>query len=266
MKRVFYCLSTLAATVMLFSSCLGSGSNEYTTSSYAVLTTASTYGQPLFYTYDYPYIVSSPSLTLYPDNDLSGQAYIVNYTFYPDAAENTAENFKKNGYYTVTIGDYLKLNTFRCAYYPSAEPEIDAPLENEIKTTSPATVWTVINGLLFLQVNYKYIKDQKSEWYLYTNSSAEPKFDTNKGANIYDIYLRGKFGTTTSSGQEQSAEMMAFDTKSFLNTLNSRENNAKRTKFYLRLNYPAASEEDKEVLVWKPDNSNLMELRVVSEE
>lgn len=230
--------------IVLFTSCLGDGSNTHKTSTVGVVRydykTAKylldTYGWGTFY---------SPSLNSTADVR-EGACYFFNFELDMDLTENSNSVVNTTGYYTITL-----VNKSELSRYSMSPVFLDTAtlLTNEIPLITPLlSLGGYVKGIVFLQHHIKQPEDQSYTWNLSYNT--QDMVVEENGTRYYDVFVRatinGSAGTKT---PVDIAPLNAYDMKYFLESAANVEKSQKDKVVNVRFNY--ISEIKDENKVWK---------------
>lgn len=241
MKKVSLFGAFILMAVVMFTSCLGEGSN---TSSGTLIGVVRFDSEKLFKNvldvseYEHLYSVAFGGM-------VEGDCYFVSYELDMDDPENQSESLQNNGCYTIKVLDKQQITKFNLQ---SLLTDTTKLLTNEIPVKNPVygNSSLYIKGKFFLSHQIDEPSDQKTTWNLsYDPTNMVVEENDNR---IYDLFIRA-----TNSGTQTKAEKYntyAYDMGYYLKQVANTEKNLKNEKFYLRFNYVSEIKGDT-AIVWK---------------
>ncbi|MDL2208718.1 hypothetical protein LJB97_03765 [Parabacteroides sp. OttesenSCG-928-O15] len=228
-------VAMMAAVVMLLTSCLGDTNTVTAGYGFGVIksgamfrSVASVYGWGPVYSEQF----DAGTTTL-----MSGDCVWLNFEY--DTANPNNANVETNGYYYVTLKtDPVVLE--KGSFNPIA-PNLEEALPGEIALQYGAygmespQYFAAIDDYLFLTPVFTGKEDQRNNWYLYYDSSAEPEM--RDGANVYTFYIRGIVDIEGKGNDKDVADICPFYTYTYLTQINDKEYAAGNSQFGLEFKY-----------------------------
>ncbi|MDR2918327.1 MAG: hypothetical protein LBV72_03050 [Tannerella sp.] len=241
MKKVNAFGAIFLMAIVLFTSCLGDGSNTQSATTVGVVRYDYKSGKYLLDTYGWGVFYSSAL-----NSTTEGACYYFNFELDYDLADNNSSVVNTTGYYTISIG-----TKYEVARYSMSPVLLDTTtlLTNEIPLVNPlASVDGYVKGIFFLQHTYKQPEDQKYAWSLsYDTQNAVIE---ESGKRIYDVFIRaaisGSAGTKTAT---EGGVANAYNMKSFFESAAYVEKNQTDKVVNVRFNYVSDITDGK--IVWK---------------
>lgn len=231
---------------LFMTSCLDEGSNQEEGVSYGVVATSSKTAKKIIYSNrigpSYSARVAD-DFNIYP-GDCCQFSYILDY----DIPENSADAVTANGYYTISIIDYVSITKY------SVSPSLTDTTtfsSNELTVNSISLSYsTIIDDKVFLATLHdNFLTDQKQTFEMSYDSNQEP--EVINGKNVYNLFLRvvkkedGKSPTIT-----LASAVNAFDMKYFISNFKNKEKNAGSKYLSFRFNYINSLDDEKTKAVW----------------
>lgn len=226
--KTFKLFSVLvAATLLLFTSCLSDGNNTRTLNSqFAVARTDSK-------TFKTVLDVSGLGTVYSPLAEplvMSGSCYLIDLTVDFSSAENA--NAANNGYYTATVGN---INEVTKGVSIQHAADTTALLENE-QPISELVINTYVSGYLLMSANFDQLKNQQSRWEIYYDPAQEPAEDKN-GNRYYDLVIRAVKRVDGEGSSTKEVVRRAFEAKNFIEKCIEKEKAANKSAINLKFNY-----------------------------
>ena len=230
--------------IVMFTSCLGDGSNTHKAPTVGVVRydyksakyLLDTYGWGTFYSESFN---SSPDVR-------EGACYYFNFELDMDLPENSNSVVSTTGYYKI-----LLVNKSELSRYSMSPVFLDTTtlLTNEIPIINPYyALGGYVKGIIFLQHHIKQPEGQSHVWNLSYNT--QDMVVEENGTRYYDVFIRatidGSAGTKTPTDM---APLNAYDMKYFLESAANVEKNQKDKVVNIRFNYVSEIKDGK--MVWK---------------
>lgn len=238
-------LGAVAATAMvLFTSCLGEGSNTYSATQFAV----GGISEKTFQT-----VLNTPAGPIYSaaleGKVVDGACYQVAYEVDSSSPENA--NANTNGYYIATVSALAEITKGACQFYNL--PDTTSLLINELPLQNLMgyqQLGIYVDGHLFLGGTLNKKNEQQNLWTLYWDRMKDPVEDN--GVNTYDLFIRvQKIAEGTGSSETATTEPRAFQLEQVLKTVNDAEKAKGKETYVLKVNYlTAINEKDSTDLKW----------------
>ena len=187
-----------------------------------------------------------------------GGCYFVYYSLDSDLPENAPAVVEANGYYTVSILDYIEVPKY---YLKNNLTDTSEVRYGEMPISDAMAVQALVENNLFIIQTAKHPDDLKLEWEMsYDEVTMLPTTDGEK--RYYDIFIRATKTNSSSGTASDKQHMNAYYFSSYLKTAAEKERtllgsgyNAAYSKLPVRFNYVSEVKGDT-ALVWK---SNLWE-------
>lgn len=229
MKKLLFG-STLAACLIVLSSCLDGGSNESSGSAVGIIEYKGM--KPLIRVADgdsYANLVSSTYIdSEYTIND--GDCCLFAYTIDEDSPEN--KNASTLGYRTATVSGYAKLT--EVPEYPYLT-DTTSLMENEI-IINQMTIANFINNRLFMEiVHNNSLTDQKVSYEISYDQNQKPEVVNSK--KYYNLFIRAR---KTENGKSPSINLYtltAFEIDRFIRSAIQQEKAANAKELNIKLNF-----------------------------
>lgn len=230
--------------IVLFTSCLGDGSNKQSATTVGVVRYDYKTAKYLLDTYLWGTLYS-PSLNSTADVR-EGGCYYFSFELDFDLPENDGSVVNTTGYYTITLSQKYEVSRY------SMSPvflDTTTMLTNEIPLVDPlASVDGYIKGIFFIQHSFKQPTDQSYTWNLSYNTQDMVVEESNN--RIYDVFIRasisGSAGTKTPT---DGGAANAYDMKYYIESAANVEKDLKKDVVNIRFNY--VSEITDGNIVWK---------------
>ena len=245
MKKISLLGAFFMMAVMLFTSCLGEGSNEDTRKAVGIVRFDSQSSKFVLDTSPfgtvYSPVFNSPEMAY---NE--GACYLLELTVNYDLPENSPEAINSNGFYTVIVN--WKYEVDRYAIYGGSSIDTSTVLTNEIPIIDPLlSIDGYVKGVLFFQHGVEKSDDQSISCRL--TYDMESMFTEEGQERIYDVFLRATKNTEGTKTPSKAAIASAYDMKYYLESAARKEADEKNTRVNLRLNYASEIKDGK--ITWK---------------
>lgn len=226
MKKISLLGVFFMMTVMLFTSCLGDGSNMVEREEVGVVTVHDK-------TFEKVLDVGGGIYFRAPDFDIvnEGVCYYVYYRLDYDLPENA--NPTTAGYYTVTI---LRKEEFERHGMALSITDTSKVIENELPIKNPVyQLFRYYKDRLFLGHLINQPKNQQNYWdlsYDYQNMVTEEN-----GMRTYELYIRASVRSESSNSPEDQLKLCAYEASNFFRAAANNEKNEGESTLYFRFNY-----------------------------
>lgn len=244
MKNVKVFGAILMMAILMFTSCLGDGSNSQSATTVGVVRYDYKTAKYLLDTYGWGAFYSG---SLNSSVDLrEGACYYFNFELDFDLPENSSSVVNTTGYYTITLGQKLEVSRYSMS---SAFPDTTTLLTNEIPLVNPlAAVDGYVKGIFFLQHTYKQPADQSYSWNLSYNTQDMVVEEGND--RIYDVFIRASIsGSAGTKTPDTDGVANAYDMKYYIESAAGVEKGLKKDVVNIRFNYVSEITDGK--IVWK---------------
>lgn len=257
MKNVKVFGAILMMAILMFTSCLGDGSNSYTRTSVGVIGYSKNY-QKVLQLSEYESIYSA-----YFSDYQEGDCCYAHYELDLDLPENNSEIVNANGYYTVKVSQKGKFDQYAMSYNMTDTTKL---LPNETPITHPVydNGAQYVKGRLFVTHQFVQLEKQQTNWEISYNPDFNdiPK-NNNTGNNIYDVFLRATITTAGSGTKGDGFPTNAYNMTNYFNTVANREKSAGNKTFDIRFNYVSEIDTAKNLMTWKQSNALSMYVEAI---
>lgn len=244
--RKFSLCSLVAAFLVLLTSCLGDGNSSQTMSfsTVGVVTLSSKTGKII--------VRTSNAGDIY--NEAFGKSFVPGDCLqlncsYDSSNPNNANDYA-NGYMYVTLTSEpvsVDKGTFRPTATDTTQlvDPNEFVLEDAIKGDNSVAY---AGGYLFMTSTYQGLTNQQNEWQLYYDMNQKPLEQS--GINTYTFVLRAVKKADGKSPKGLQGDLNAYQAKSVLDQLNSKEYANGKDRFRVRFRYLKSIGEKDSTLTW----------------
>lgn len=246
--------------IICLTSCLGSG-NKQTANAYGVLTATG---------------ISNTTMVLYSTSDLGpvsskqlsewvnagemkpDKCYAFKFEINFDLPENSYASLQVNGYYTVTIIEYMELPTHDAQSYLT---DTAKALEDEVPVSNGYVAGSYAAGYMYVQQTAALSSDQNLEWEMSYDYNAITNPTTINGVRYYDLHVRARKAESGTKPNKDASYLNAYYMSNFFNLVAANE------KMMLGANYdPSVSTFKFRVLYVKEINDGVLTWQSASQE
>lgn len=226
--KTFKLFSVLvAATLVLFTSCLGDGNNTRNlTNQFAVARMDSKTFKTVLDINGLGAVYSPTAEPLIT----ADQCYLVDLTIDFSSAENA--NAEKNGYYQATIGNINEV-TKGISIQQVADT---TKLLTDEQPISELVINNYLSGYLLMAASFDQLKNQQNRWEIYFDPTQEPAEDKN-GNRYYDLFIRVVKRVDGDGSSTKELIYRAFEVKNFIDKCIEKEKAASKNAVNLKFNY-----------------------------
>ncbi|MDL2304944.1 hypothetical protein LJC72_06350 [Bacteroides sp. OttesenSCG-928-D19] len=255
MKKISLYFVVMLLSVVNLTSCLD-GSNESTGEAIGVVDFSTKSTKPVLKTY-YGEFYAPELSTLLSDATIGyGDCLYIYYKIDYDLAENSPAMVETNGYYTVSLYNYVPFERNYLSHYLTDTATVMA--DNEVAILDGLCLNGGINGFYDRYMFVTHIVNQPENlelrWDLsYDRESMMPTEENSK--RYYDLFVRAVPTNTSEKTKVDYPHCVSYDMGSYLREVAQAEKEAlggsyvaTNSKFTLRVNYPSEIKGD--TIVW----------------
>lgn len=250
-KKKMSCLGAFfLMAVVMFTSCLGEGSNVMERPIVGVVTT---HPQTFQKVLDVGGVYFS-AVDFLDKSD--GACWWVHYRLDNDLPENA--NAGQTGIYTVAI-----LNKYEYERHDVASQLTDSSvlLEKELPLMNPVYNFQgYIQGRIFLDHALNQPKGQQNNWDL--SYDYQKMYEEESGERVYELYIRATVKSESTNSAENQLIPCAYYARSFFEAAAREEKSDNKSDVYFRLNYVSEIREDGE-MTWKKTEKLYLPVNII---
>lgn len=242
------------SVMLMFTSCLGDGSNVIEYPALGVVTTHPTTFQK---------VIDVGGIYYYAPDFLDksdGSCWWIYYQLDKDSDDNA--NAGQTGIYTVTILNKYEYERHNASYMLTDTTKL---LEKELAIIHPAYNNGIgyIKGRLFLEHALNQPNKQQNDWDLSYNS--QNMFEEENGERVYECYIRATIKTESSNSAENQLIPCAYYMKDFFETAARKEKSDNKTSMSFRIHYVSEIKDEK--ITWaKTEKINIPIAYIITED